>query len=244
MTKETSQKQQTFDVDLCRIGYGFASITVESSNEYEAQQKALDLAGNHEYSEKDAEYTLSNPVPSPQEQARMDRPAMELILEMTGDRDSSVHGARVHCHHQFVSRIVDLSALVDRHSLSEARYFLEPEEWMGLSEDGVMSLSEITMGKSWFSFVGFDDMTDSQVSSMGVDISKLVEAFDAGANRFVVLQGSSRPDDLSFVENAGIFDDERGIDGLVVMTPFEVMSQDDLQASFDKYRGVLPLPRE
>lgn len=46
-----------FDVNVCRTGYGFATIRVQADNSKEASLKALDVAGNFSYSEKDAEYS-------------------------------------------------------------------------------------------------------------------------------------------------------------------------------------------
>jgi len=40
------------------MGYGFREITVEAENEEEAEQKALDVAGDYEYSEHDAKYEV------------------------------------------------------------------------------------------------------------------------------------------------------------------------------------------
>lgn len=47
-----------YNITVCRTGYGFNTIEVEANNQKEAEEKALDEAGNHEYSEKSSEYTL------------------------------------------------------------------------------------------------------------------------------------------------------------------------------------------
>ena len=49
-----------FHIPVSRIGYSFASIAVESDTIEEAELKALDEAGNHEFSEKSAEYELTD----------------------------------------------------------------------------------------------------------------------------------------------------------------------------------------
>ena len=49
---------KSFDVPVCRVGYGFATITVMAHNDEEAEQLALDEAGNHEFSEKNSEYQI------------------------------------------------------------------------------------------------------------------------------------------------------------------------------------------
>lgn len=43
-------------VKVCRIAYAFKDIEVEAENETQATDKAMDDAGNHEFSEKDVEY--------------------------------------------------------------------------------------------------------------------------------------------------------------------------------------------
>ena len=53
-----------FDVGVCRIGYGFGSIEVQASSQEEANEKALDEAGDHLFSEKTSEYVLEG-EPSP-----------------------------------------------------------------------------------------------------------------------------------------------------------------------------------
>ena len=49
----------TFEVEVCRISYGFKTIIVESNDIFDAQKKALELAPNYEFSEKSAEYEIS-----------------------------------------------------------------------------------------------------------------------------------------------------------------------------------------
>ena len=51
-------KKETYKVEVCRIGYSFATIEVEAENEDEAEDLALEKAGNHDFSEKDAEYSV------------------------------------------------------------------------------------------------------------------------------------------------------------------------------------------
>jgi len=48
----------TFTISVCRTGYGFRDIDVEANSEEEASEKALELAGDHEYSEKESEYSV------------------------------------------------------------------------------------------------------------------------------------------------------------------------------------------
>ena len=55
---DETHKKETYKVEVCRIGYSFATIEVEAENEDEAEDLALEKAGNYDYSEKDAEYSV------------------------------------------------------------------------------------------------------------------------------------------------------------------------------------------
>lgn len=47
-----------FDVNVCRTAYGFLTITVEAASPEEAEGKALEEAGNHEFLESSSEYSV------------------------------------------------------------------------------------------------------------------------------------------------------------------------------------------
>ena len=51
-----------YRVTMCRIGYGFKTFEVEARTRFEAEEKAYEMAPNHEYSEKKSEYELQNVV--------------------------------------------------------------------------------------------------------------------------------------------------------------------------------------
>jgi len=51
---------KTFDVEVARVSYGFAVIRVVADNEDDAKDKALNLAGDYEYSEKSADYEVES----------------------------------------------------------------------------------------------------------------------------------------------------------------------------------------
>jgi hypothetical protein len=46
-----------YDVDVCRMGYGHLTLRVQAKNAKEAKRKALDEAGNHVFSENNADYS-------------------------------------------------------------------------------------------------------------------------------------------------------------------------------------------
>lgn len=51
---------KTFDVHVCRIGYAHRTFQIEADNEKEAKEKALDEAGNYEYSENSSDYEIES----------------------------------------------------------------------------------------------------------------------------------------------------------------------------------------
>jgi hypothetical protein len=49
-----------FDIEVRRIGWGFRTIQVLANNQIEAEQIALDTAGDYEFSERSSDYDLAN----------------------------------------------------------------------------------------------------------------------------------------------------------------------------------------
>ena len=49
---------EKFDINVRRTSHQFATISIEAGSLEQAREKALDEAGNYEYSEKDAEYFI------------------------------------------------------------------------------------------------------------------------------------------------------------------------------------------
>ena len=45
-----------FDAEFQRIGYGFRTLRIEAATAEEARKKALDIAGNFDYTEKESRY--------------------------------------------------------------------------------------------------------------------------------------------------------------------------------------------
>ncbi len=50
-----------YKATVCRTSYSYREIEVEAKNKKEAKQKILDEAGDYEFSEKSAEYSLTTP---------------------------------------------------------------------------------------------------------------------------------------------------------------------------------------
>jgi len=52
--------KKKYQVEVCRISYGFNIIEVEAESKEQAKEKALDEAGDHEYSTKSADYDVNS----------------------------------------------------------------------------------------------------------------------------------------------------------------------------------------
>ena len=57
----TNEKE--YEVNICRTSFAFANIRVKANSLDEATERALNEAGNHSYSEKDADYTVEGITP-------------------------------------------------------------------------------------------------------------------------------------------------------------------------------------
>jgi hypothetical protein len=54
----------TYIVNVCRISYASREIEVEANSAEEAEDKALDIAGNFHFNEYDAEYDVDYTIPA------------------------------------------------------------------------------------------------------------------------------------------------------------------------------------
>jgi len=79
MNHPTSTELQDFEVEVQRVAWGNLTIKVRAATLHEAQQMALDEAGNHVFSEKDSEYVLVD-APAPQIEDESGEPPSWLAL--------------------------------------------------------------------------------------------------------------------------------------------------------------------
>lgn len=56
--EEVHEEPREFTVEICRIGYSNRTVKIMAHSLSEAEEIALDEAGNHEFSERDAEYVI------------------------------------------------------------------------------------------------------------------------------------------------------------------------------------------
>ena len=58
--KTEEAKKKEFSIPLVRMSYGYKNVVVKASSLEEAERTALEMAGDLEYNEKDAEYKLDD----------------------------------------------------------------------------------------------------------------------------------------------------------------------------------------
>lgn len=61
--EKKGRKQRQYDVDVVRTGYANMTIRVMASSAKQAKELALEEAGNHVFSEHDADYTAEYALP-------------------------------------------------------------------------------------------------------------------------------------------------------------------------------------
>ncbi len=55
---QNSNTDKEYEVQVVRTAYAFKTIKVKANSEEEAKEKALDEAGDHEFSEKSSDYSV------------------------------------------------------------------------------------------------------------------------------------------------------------------------------------------
>ena len=84
-----------YEVSVTRIGYAHTTIEVEAESEEQAEQKAIDMAGNYDFSEHDADYecngvTIVEPDDDPADHVAADDPAQEVYASYSEDMRKAV----------------------------------------------------------------------------------------------------------------------------------------------------------
>lgn len=200
----SSATLQEFDVDVCRVGYGFATIKVRAENEFEAQQKALDEAGGHEYSEKDSEYSLSNPVPDPQKQGKSLQLFASISFKDPYQMGSiSAAGLRLSVTYSLLDRVDQLQAVMASNSLSEVRFFLGADPIHYASSDDVdddgssIDMIEAALLGSRGAFHICASDSDQDVITMQIETAQLRKCLDEGVAEVYLSDG----DPIEFAES-------------------------------------------
>jgi len=74
-------EEKEYNIEVCRIGYGFKTITVTANSQNEAEEFALDEAGDHEYSEKTADYVLPDATSNKEESTSTKQTLINKVIE-------------------------------------------------------------------------------------------------------------------------------------------------------------------
>lgn len=88
-------KINTFVIGVTRIGYGFTDIEVDAKSRKDAEKIALDVAGDHTYSEKDADYVLTNSVGVANENDRMSQYLSKMDFKLLKEQKSALYKMQV-----------------------------------------------------------------------------------------------------------------------------------------------------
>lgn len=105
----------TFKVDILRTGYSIKSIEVDAGTQEEANAKALNQAGNHEFSEDNSEYALAD-APSSDDRLRDLLRTMRHIEKalhdgQTAEQDGDVVKAVRESDGDYLSMLTDLGGM-------------------------------------------------------------------------------------------------------------------------------------
>ena len=49
-----------YQIQICRVSYAFNTVEIEASSQEEAEATVLDLCGDYNFSEKEADYTIES----------------------------------------------------------------------------------------------------------------------------------------------------------------------------------------
>ncbi len=71
----------TYNIEVCRIGYSFKTITVDATSREEAEDNALDEAGGYEFSEKSSDYVLPDATNDKEELTSEKQELIDKVIE-------------------------------------------------------------------------------------------------------------------------------------------------------------------
>lgn len=177
--------EQIFDVDVCRTGYGFATIQVRATSEFEAQQAALDQAGDHLFSEKDSEYTLVHPVDERREVVL--EQSLELVFDVHCEARTSLIALKVVLEGPDLQRLGDLQRQLKCLSLTEARHLHAYEALHGedAKQRDELGLLELVHQPGSLSLCG-SRSDDVEIDSSVVSLPDIQAAISDGVKTLLV----------------------------------------------------------
>jgi hypothetical protein len=116
-----AKKEQVFDVDVCRIGYGHRTLRIRAADAKKAVEQALDVAGNFEYSEKESKYEADSASPSSDQTGEVDSDCEDISNAAYMAEEMTVRVSTPECEEFYVIKRSDalriLAAKTDRFTM-------------------------------------------------------------------------------------------------------------------------------
>ena len=224
--------ERTFSIEVQRLAWGSRTFEISARTLQDAQEKAIDAAGNHVFSEKDSSYEVVNAT-APEKRAAVHGHKMDLVLEVETDDDyySEVLGVTWTIDDASLAQIEADAKLCAAQGFSEVRRsFYEHTSLYreNSSRRPTLNLPELCVGKTEF---WFEAKAEEKVSADLVDLRRLRAAFDAGV-QFYVRASSTSP--LDFLESVGLQERVEGaVMGVtaVLVGPYGEVTQDEFDES-------------
>lgn len=227
---------KAFDVELCRTGVGFATVQVQARSALEADELALQVAGDQDYSEKDAEYSLVHPAPHAKEVAASQR-TLRVFVDFFYDGET-VDGMEHEITYARLQQFQMLNQLLHEQSLSELRMIKNPEKWILHSyrdPDECLQVPEVVITRGHLNFVGRDE--DRVVTSSMISLDVLADCFEKECDLYVA---HNYAEDSVFLDICGIDADDLSSGRLRMMMRNRfstfVVSPDEVPALFCQAR--------
>ena len=242
---------QEFDIEVQRQGWGNLTLRIQAASLEQAQELALDQAGNHLFSEKDSCYEVvgTNAVrprqvqaprgyDSAATQACAPGPTMDVILQLVTDDDyyHEVAGVMWTLDGPALARMEADSRLCVAQHFSEVRrqFYANHLYRQACSSRPLLNLPEMCIDKSSLWICA---QAESRVVTTAIELSQLRAALDAGVKTYVHAVES---DPLDFLDSVGlqsrIEGAQAGSDAIVV-GPFGELSQDEFPSSAVRERS-------
>ena len=248
-TSRSPSQLRDFDVEICRTGYGVATARIQATSALEADQIAMEIAGDLEYSEKSSEYELANPAPI--EKAGEGSPHVLRIYASINALDG--HGATLYglvhdINAERLDRLLSLERKLHELDLSELRFFSQPEEWITDEDrqdelDEFLDVPEAVITRGHISFVGYSSGGDRVMTTVEMDLNLIAECFAQGRDVYVCHEDRRHSDLLQFTDlNADDFIAGRKTMVISDRMSTQVVTPDQADVIFG-HRAPSPVPR-
>ena len=228
----TETPERTFSIEVQRLAWGNRTFEISARSLQDAQEKALDVAGNHVFSEKDSSYEVVNAL-APEKQAVGRGHKMDLMLEVETQDDYyfAVLGVTWAADDVSLAQLEADAKLCAAEGFSEVRrpFYEHTSLYREDSSLGlILNLPELCVGKTHF---WIEAKAEDKVCSHPVDLRRLRAAFDAGVQLYVHAASASPQE---FLESVGLQERVEGaVMGVtaVLVGPEGEVTQDEFDES-------------